>query len=311
MADDRMVKFVVGGDMVGRRLDAVLAECEIFDSRAEAQRLIDAGEVTVNGVIKATRYRLAEGEAVIAALGPPPRPPGDLHAEEIDVPIIYSDESIVVVDKPSGMVTHPSRGHDEGTLVHALLGAGIAGGDDPDRPGIVHRLDRDTSGLLLVARTDRAHRRLGKMMRDREIERRYLALVHGEFPPALSIDRPLGRDPRRRTRQAVLPAGGREAVTHFRTIERLGSLCLIEARLETGRTHQVRVHLESARHPVVGDPLYGQGRAAFGLERQFLHAYRLRLPHPETGEDLSFESPLPPDLEAALAAARVRAALAG
>jgi 23S rRNA pseudouridine1911/1915/1917 synthase len=149
------------------------------------------------------------------------------------------------------------------------------------------------------------------MMRDRAIERRYLALVHGEFPPALSIDRPLGRDPRRRTRQAVLPAGGREAVTHFRTIERLGSLCLIEARLETGRTHQVRVHLESARHPVVGDPLYGQGRAAFGLERQFLHAYRLRLPHPETGEDLSFESPLPPDLEAALAAARVRAGRAG
>lgn len=311
MTDDRVIRFEVSSSDIGRRLDARLAECVEMDSRAEAQRLIDAGDVRVNGEIRAKRYRLTAGDTVEVSLGAPPRAPGELHAEDLDVPIVFSDEHMVVVDKPAGMVTHPSKGHDEGTLVHGLLGAGIAGGDDPDRPGIVHRLDRDTSGLLLVARTPRAHRRLGRMMRDREIERRYLALVHGEFPPALTVDRPIGRDPKRRTRQAVVPVGGREAVTHFRTVERLGHLTLIEARLETGRTHQVRVHLEAAGHPVVGDPVYGQRRATHGLDRQFLHAYRLHVPHPETGEELAFESPLPGDLAAALDAARVRAAEAG
>lgn len=311
MTDDRVLRFTVSASEAGRRLDARLAECEEMDSRAEAQRLIDAGDVLVNGEPRAKRHRLAAGDVVEVSLGAPPRTPGDLHAEDLDVPIVFSDEHMVVVDKPAGMVTHPSKGHDEGTLVHGLLGAGIAGGDDPDRPGIVHRLDRDTSGLLLVARTPRAHRRLGRMMRDREIERRYLALVHGEFPPALTVDRPIGRDPKRRTRQAVVPVGGREAITHFRTVERLGHLTLIEARLETGRTHQVRVHLEAAGHPVVGDPVYGQRRAAHGLDRQFLHAYRLHVPHPETGEEMEFESPLPDDLAAALDAARVRAGEAG
>jgi len=311
MTDARTIRFTVSPSAVGARLDAVLADRDEMDSRAEAQRLIDAGAVLVNGEPRAKRYRLASGDAIDVSLGPPPRTPGELRAEDLDVPIVFADEHIVVVDKPAGMVTHPSKGHDEGTLVHGLLGAGIAGGDDPDRPGIVHRLDRDTSGLMLVARTERAHRRLGRMMRDRDIERRYLALVHGEFPPALTIDRPIGRDPRRRTRQAVVQVGGKEAITHFRTVERVGRLTLVEARLETGRTHQVRVHLEAAGHPVVGDPLYGQGRAAHGLDRQFLHAYRLGLPHPETGEDLSFESPLPDDLEVALGAARVRAAEAG
>jgi 23S rRNA pseudouridine1911/1915/1917 synthase len=311
MTDTRTIRFTVSPSAVGARLDAVLADRDEMDSRAEAQRLIEDGAVLVNGEPRAKRYRLVAGDAIEVSLGPPPRTPGELRAEDLDVPIVFADEHIVVVDKPAGMVTHPSKGHDEGTLVHGLLGAGIAGGDDPDRPGIVHRLDRDTSGLMLVARTERAHRRLGRMMRDRDIERRYLALVHGEFPPALTIDRPIGRDPRRRTRQAVVQVGGKEAITHFRTVERVGNLTLVEARLETGRTHQVRVHLEAAGHPVVGDPLYGQGRAAHGLDRQFLHAYRLGLPHPETGEELSFESPLPDDLEVALAAARVRAAQAG
>jgi len=311
MTDGRTIRFTVSPSAVGGRLDAVLAERPEMESRAEAQRLIDGGAVLVNGEARAKRHRLAAGDVIVVALGPAPRTPGELKAEELDVPVVFADQYLVVVDKPAGMVTHPSKGHDEGTLVHGLLGAGIAGGDDPDRPGIVHRLDRDTSGLMLVARTERAHRRLGRMMRDREIERRYLALVHGEFPPALTVDRPIGRDPRRRTRQAVVPVGGKDAITHFRTVERLGGLTLVEARLETGRTHQVRVHLEAARHPVVGDPLYGQGRAAHGLDRQFLHAYRLALAHPETGEDLAFESPLPGDLEADLAAVRIRSAQAG
>lgn len=310
MTDARVVRLQVAAADAGRRLDAVLAGAEAIESRAEAQRLIEAGEVTVNGAVRAKRHALAAGDVVEARL-PPERPPGDLRPEDLGVPVVFADDHLLVVDKPAGMVTHPSRGHSTGTLVHGLLAGGIAGGDDPERPGIVHRLDRDTSGLMLVARDERTHRRLGRMMRDRQVGRRYLALVHGPFPPALTVDRPIGRDPRRRTRQAVVPTGGREAVTHFRRIEEIGDLALVEARLETGRTHQVRVHLESAGHPVFGDPVYGRGRPDHGLGRQFLHAYRLDLEHPVTGEHLAFESPLPDDLEQALAAARARAGESG
>jgi 23S rRNA pseudouridine1911/1915/1917 synthase len=201
-------------------------------------------------------------------------------------------------------VTHPSAGHREGTLVHGLLAHAVAGGADPTRPGIVHRLDRDTSGLLVVARSERAHRRLQRMLRDRLIERRYLVLVHGEPPPAVSVDRPIGRHPRDRTRMAVV-ADGRASVTHLRTLERLGRHTLCEARLETGRTHQIRVHCEAVGHPVVGDPVYGRRPQDLGLTRQFLHSWRLAFPHPEDPERrVEAESPLPPDLERALARAR-------
>lgn len=301
----------VTSDDAGRRLDTVLAGSAEVESRAKAQRLIERGKVTVNGQVMAKRQQLAVGDLIEVSLGPKRPPPGQLRSEAIAIPVVFSDDDLIVVDKPAGMVTHPSRGHAEGTVVHALLGGGIAGGDDPERPGIVHRLDRDTSGLLIVARNDRAHRRLGRMMRDREIDRRYLALVHGPFPVALTVDRPVGRDPRRRTRQAVLTVGGRAAVTHFRRLEEIGALALVEARLETGRTHQVRVHLEAAGHPVFGDPVYGRQRNDYGLGRQFLHAYSLRVPHPGTGEVMEFTSPLPLDLESALIAARARAAQAG
>lgn len=310
MTDARTLRITVEPDDAGARLDAVLGRAEGIESRAEAQRLIESGAVLVNGEARAKRHAVATGD-VIEARVPVHAPPGELRAEDLGVPVVYSDEHLLVVDKPAGMVTHPSRGHSTGTLVHGLIGGGIGGGDDPERPGIVHRLDRDTSGLMLVSRDDRTHRRLGRMMRDREIDRRYLALVHGPFPPALTVDRPIGRDPRKRTRQAVVPVGGREAVTHFRTVERIGDLVLVEARLETGRTHQVRVHLESAGHPVFGDPVYGKGRADHGLGRQFLHAYRLEFAHPLTGEPLRFESPLPDDLQKALDDARARAGGSG
>lgn len=310
MTDGRMLRLTVAHGDAGSRLDAVLGRAEGIESRAEAQRLIESGAVRVNGEVRPKRHAVAAGDLIEAEV-PVHAPAGELRAEDLDVPVVYSDQHLLVVDKPAGMVTHPSRGHSSGTLVHGLLGGGIGGGDDPERPGIVHRLDRDTSGLMLVARDDRTHRRLGRMMRDREIDRRYLALVHGPFPPALTVDRPIGRDPRKRTRQAVVPVGGREAVTHFRTLERIGDLVLVEARLETGRTHQVRVHLESAGHPVFGDPVYGKGRHDHGLGRQFLHAYRLAFAHPLTGEELHFESPLPADLQQALDDARARAGVAG
>ncbi|HJZ62277.1 MAG TPA: RluA family pseudouridine synthase, partial [Miltoncostaeaceae bacterium] len=181
---------------------------------------------------------------------------------------------------------------------------GAAGGGEPARPGIVHRLDRDTSGLLVVARSERVHRRLQRMLRERRIDRRYLALVHGRFPPALTVDRPVGRDRRSRLRMSTRTASPRDAVTHLRLVEALPRHSLVEARLETGRTHQVRVHLEAVGHPVVGDPLYGRPEERLALDRQFLHARRLAFEHPVTGEAVEVESPLPADLEQALDRAR-------
>jgi 23S rRNA pseudouridine1911/1915/1917 synthase len=214
-----------------------------------------------------------------------------------------------VVAKPAGLVVHPGAGHSTGTLVNALLGredARLSSAGGPVRPGIVHRLDKDTSGLLLVAKHDRAHAALARDLAARRIHRHYLALVQGHLEPEGTVDRPIGRHPRDRKRMAIVP-GGRRAVSHWRVLERLGGLDLVEVRLETGRTHQIRVHLSSLGHPVAGDRTYGAdpGLAArLGLDRPFLHAWRLELDHPVTGQPIELEEPLPPDLDAALAAAR-------
>ena len=301
-ADPAPVRLAVAGDAAGRRLDAVVGALEEVGSRAEAQRLIEAGRVLVDGRAVPKRHLLAEGESV--EVRPAPPPPSGIEPEEVPLTVRYEDEHLLVVDKPAGVVVHPSAGHRGGTLVHGLVARDIAGGGDPARPGIVHRLDRDTSGLLVVARSDRAHRRLQRTLRDRLLERVYLALVHGAAPPALTIDRPVGRDRRVRTRMAVGAPDAREAVTHLRRLEGLERFTLLEARLETGRTHQIRVHLESVGHPVVGDRIYGRRPESLGLERQFLHAARLAFPHPETGAPVEVESPLPDDLRRALALAR-------
>ena len=217
--------------------------------------------------------------------------------------IAYSDDELLVVDKAAGVVVHPGRGHSQDTLAQLL--AGLAGGGDPERAGIVHRLDRDTSGLLVVSRTEEAHRRLSAALARREIQREYLALVRGR-PPARSgtIEAPIGRDPRARTRMAIRGTSqqrfvGREARTHF-TLERaLPASSLLRLRLETGRTHQIRVHLQAIGHPVCGDPEYGAA-GMLGLERQFLHAARLAFDHPFSGRRVDVSSPLPEDLAAAL-----------
>ncbi|MCW3069993.1 MAG: pseudouridine synthase, RluA family [Solirubrobacterales bacterium] len=212
--------------------------------------------------------------------------------------IAYEDEHLIVVDKGPGLVVHPARGHREETLAQ-LLAPQLAGGE-PERAGIVHRLDRDTSGLLVVARSEEAHRRLQAALADRQIEREYLALVEGR-PPARSgtIEAPVGRDPRVRTRMAVGGANPREARTHFVIERALPGTTLLRLRLETGRTHQIRVHLQAIGHPVCGDPEYGTA-GMLGLERQFLHATRLAFDHPLTGERIDVLSPLPEDLQAAL-----------
>jgi len=226
--------------------------------------------------------------------------------------IAYEDAHLLVIDKPAGLVVHPARGHRTGTLAQ-LLGAAAAGGPDPERAGIVHRLDRDTSGLLVVARSDEAHRRLQRALADRRIVREYLALIHGR-PPARTgtIEAPIGRDRSVRTRMAVAGAHPREARTHFEIERSLGAFTLLRLRLDTGRTHQIRVHLQAIGHPVAGDPEYGRasrrdggGAAAeapgtLGLERQFLHAARLSFAHPFTEAPIDVRSPLPSDLRAAL-----------
>jgi 23S rRNA pseudouridine1911/1915/1917 synthase len=222
--------------------------------------------------------------------------------------IAWRDEHLLVIDKQAGLVVHPARGHREGTLSQLLADAGLggAGGEDPDRAGIVHRLDRDTSGLLVVARTEEAHRLLQSALRERLVEREYLALVEGRPPSRTgTIEAPIGRHPRIRTRMAVGGTGAREARTHF-TLERsLGSVSLLRLRLDTGRTHQIRVHLQAIGHPVYGDPEYGTA-GALGLERQFLHATRLAFPHPITGARVEVDSALPVDLSEALERAEAR-----
>jgi 23S rRNA pseudouridine1911/1915/1917 synthase len=281
-------------DDEGARLDAFLAGP--LGSRARAQRLIEAGAVRVDGAAVPKRHRVSAGETVTVEERAPAAPPGEVAVAEFAVP--YQDEHLLVVDKPAGVVVHPARGHRSGTLAQAL--AGVAGGGDEDRPGIVHRLDRDTSGLLVVARSPEAHRRLKAALQGREITREYAALVEGR-PPARrgTIDAPIGRDRRVRTRMSTDTDDPRDAVTHFEIERALPSTTLLRVRLETGRTHQIRAHLLAIGHPVAGDPEYGTA-GLLGLERQFLHAARLAFPHPFTGEPVDVASELPQDLRVAL-----------
>ena len=216
--------------------------------------------------------------------------------------VVHLDESLAVIEKPAGLVVHPAPSHRGPTLVDQL--ADLLGGGDPERPGIVHRLDKDTSGLLVVARTDEAHSALASQVAAREVERTYLALARGHLESRRgTIDAPIGRERRTRTRMAVSGAGAREARTHFTVLELLPSTSYLEARLETGRTHQIRAHFAAIEHPLIGDPTYGGGES-HGLGRQFLHAHRLGFVHPVSGERLSFESPLPADLTETLQRAR-------
>jgi 23S rRNA pseudouridine1911/1915/1917 synthase len=282
------------------RLDRAVAGRPEVGSRAAAERLIAAGAVLVDGEPRLKSHRLEGGEEVVVRL---PEAAPALEAESMDLDVAWEDEHLLVVDKPAGIVVHPARGHDEGTLVHGLLALDAAGGDE-DRPGIVHRLDRDTSGLLVVARSDEAHARLQDLIRRREVDRRYLALVRGAPRSRTGrIDAPIGRDRVDRMRHSLDTATPREAVTRFEVLELLGPRTLLEVSLETGRTHQIRVHLAAIELPVCGDRSYGVA-GDLGLERQFLHAARLAFAHPFTGERVDVESPLPDDLAAALARAR-------
>jgi 23S rRNA pseudouridine1911/1915/1917 synthase len=295
-----LLRFRVPDDEAGARLDRVLAARPEVESRALAERLIATGAVVVDGDRRPKSFRLAGGEEVSAQL---PEETG-LEPEAMDIPVVWEDEHLVVVDKPAGIAVHPAGSTTTGTLAHGLLALGAEGGEDDDRPGIVHRLDRDTSGLLVVARSDEAHELLQEMIRQRDVERTYAALVCGTPRSRTGrIEAPIGRDRRDRTRHSLDTATPREAVTWFEVVELLPGRALLDVRLETGRTHQIRVHLESIDLPVSGDPLYGVA-GDLCLERQFLHARRLRFEHPLTGVEVDVASALPPDLAGALERAR-------
>lgn len=298
MTDDPML-IEVGEAQAGLRLDRLLAEP--LGSRSHAQRLIDAGRVRVNGTPRPKRHIVAAGEMVeVEAAGPEQETEA---ASESALMIAYEDEFLLVVDKPAGMVVHPARGHRAGTLSQAVAAIAV-GGDEPERAGIVHRLDRDTSGLLVVARSDAVHRQLRSMLASRRLKREYLALVEGH-PSARTgtIDAPIGRDRRDRLAMSIDSDSPREARTHFEIEELLPRASLLRVTLDTGRTHQIRVHLAAIDLPICGDPAYGvPGR--YGLDRQFLHAARLAFEHPVTREQLDVRSELPEDLRAALRQAR-------
>jgi 23S rRNA pseudouridine1911/1915/1917 synthase len=274
-------------------LDRVLAALEQGLSRSAAARLVREGLVTLNGRPARPADAVVEGDVIEYRL---PAAEARPSAEAIPLRVLYDDGLVVVVDKPAGMVVHPAPGHRSGTLVHALLGLGgqwsSVGGSE--RPGIVHRLDRDTSGLILAARTDAAHLRLASQLRNRTLSRTYLAVVRGRIAvPDQVLEGPIGRHPRDRTRMAVVP-GGRPARTRVRVLESRGGHTLVQCDLESGRTHQIRVHLAALGHPVVGDAVYGR-RRPHEPERPMLHAWRLRFSHPADGHEMSFEAPLPAD----------------
>ena len=292
----------VPDDAGGGRLDRFLAALPQIESRAVAERLLGSGGVLVDGRPRPKSYRLEGGEQL--EFDAPAPAASTLEPQAMDLVVPYEDEHLLVVDKPAGLVVHPAPGHAQGTLVHGLLAYDVAGGDEPERPGIVHRLDRDTSGLLVVARSAAAHRRLQELVQAREVTREYLALVVGRPRSRRgTVDAPIGRDRHDPQRQSLDTDTPRDAVTHFEVEDLLARHALLRVTLETGRTHQIRVHLAAIELPVAGDAVYGRP-GELGLGRQFLHAARLAFPHPLTGEPVDVASPLPSDLEQALAAAR-------
>jgi len=290
---------VVAGE-VGERLDKVLVALHPELSRAHIQRLIDEEKLTINEKPSKPGYRLRNGDNLRLII-PPPEPLPHLQAEAIPLDVVYEDDDIIVINKPARLVVHPAPGHYSGTLVNALLhhvpGLSINGNQ---RPGIVHRLDKDTSGLLVAAKHDAALGNLIQQMKNHETTKVYLTMLEGGLQPPLGIiDAPIGRDPAQRKQMDVV-ANGRPARTHYKVLENLSQHSYVEARLETGRTHQIRVHFSHLQHPVVGDTVYGRRKPSLALKRQFLHAHRLGLKLPSNGEYREFEAPLPPDLERAL-----------
>ena len=304
-----MKQFTVSAEQAGVRLDQFLVSKLEDVSRARVQELIAQGKVEVDGAAAKASLKLRGGERVVVT-GEAQRPPLRATAEDIPLSVVYEDDQLAVIDKPAGMMVHAGAGKTDGTLVNALLHRfrKLSAGGHPLRPGIVHRLDKETSGLILVAKDDVTHRKLQEQFAGRSVKKKYVALVHG-WPKRErgTIELPIGRDPVRRIRMTTKTRAGRSAVSHYQVVRRidspLGKFALVEVKIDTGRTHQIRVHLAALGHPVVGDTLYGAPaklkpgkKAPETLTRNFLHAAELNFTHPRTGRTMSFRSPLPGEL---------------
>ena len=302
------VALIIGAEQAGERLDRYLAGAVPGLSRSQAQRLIDDGHVQVAGRQAKANLALKDGDQVSVELPAPV--PTSAQPEDIPVPVLYEDADLVVVNKPAGMVVHPAAGHNSGTLVNALLHhvddlSGIGG---ELRPGIVHRLDKGTSGVMVVAKHDAAHEALARQFADREVDKEYVALVWGVVQAGRRIDLPIGRDPNDRQKMSARSRRARSAVTRITRAQHLKGVTLCQVAIATGRTHQIRVHLNAIGHPIVGDATYGgvrqrvpqDLRPVLRLERPFLHAARLAFTHPTDGREMSFEAPLPDDLQQVL-----------
>ena len=278
-----------------KRLDSYVTDKLSKVSRTTAQRLIEEEKVLVNGKKQKASYKPEEGDVISIEI--PEAKDVELKAQDIPVPVVYEDNDIIVVNKPKGMVVHPANGNPDGTLVNAILAMckdSLSGIGGEIRPGIVHRLDKDTSGLLIVAKNDEAHMNMSKQIQERKVTKKYIALVRGVVAEdEATIDLPIARSTKDRKKMAVVMQGGRNAVTHYKVIEKLGKYTWVELQLETGRTHQIRVHMSYIGHPLLGDPVYGPKKCPFNLNGQVLHAKVLGFIHPRTGEYMEFNSELP------------------
>ena len=300
-------KMLFVADNDGERLDVFLVRQQPEFSRAHVQKLIASGAVLADGRVRKANFKLKAGMQVEFSL--PEAAPVEVEPEDIPLDILYEDGDIIVVNKARGMVVHPAAGVSSGTLVNALLYHchDLSGINGEIRPGIVHRLDKDTSGVMVAAKNDMAHLNLAEQISTKSAHRSYLAVVHGNIKEEAGIIKgDIGRHPTDRKRMAIVQDNGKPAVTHFKVLERFGDYTLVECRLETGRTHQIRVHMTSIGHPLVNDPKYGSRKTPFGIKGQALHSRQLTLKHPATGEEMTFEAPLPEDMEKILAALRNR-----
>jgi hypothetical protein len=294
MQESDMITFAAEADDVGKRIDVFAAENYEELSRSGLKKIIDTGGVTVNNKTVKANYKLRTGD--IVTMNIPESVPLEIIPQNIPLDILYEDDDVIVINKPQGMVVHPAPGHYTDTLVNALLyhcGDSLSGINGIMRPGIVHRIDMDTSGVIMAAKNNNSHRSLALQLAEHSITRKYNAIVYNNIKEDEgTIDKPLGRNPSDRKKMAVVQ-GGRRAVTHYRVLDRLGKFTYIEAQLETGRTHQIRVHMTYAGHPLLGDSVYGPKKQPFNLKGQVLHARVLGFVHPVTGEYMEFESPLP------------------
>lgn len=303
MAKEEIFEMIIDNDMAGTRLDLVLSLSLPETSRSYLQKLISRGNVQVNGERCDSKKYKVQADDEIKVVVPEPEQM-KIEAEDIPLDIVYEDDDVLVVNKPKGMVVHPAPGNRNGTLVNAIMyhcGDSLSSINGVVRPGIVHRIDKDTSGLLMIAKNDVAHRSLAAQLAVHSITRGYKAIVYNAFKEEEgTVDEPLGRSRKNRMRQSVGGINARDAITHYKVLEKIGKFTLVECRLETGRTHQIRVHMTYINHPLLGDELYGPTKNPFGIEGQMLHAYLLGFIHPVTGEYMEFRSELPPDFEKTL-----------